>query len=460
MQKIFLGFILIVAIASSIPYLLDITNYDQINSNSESYIEEINDTQCQFRYKKIEDHLLLQNISIEKVAKDIYVFPEYQNLKCLGKVLEIISEPELNQASLVIGTNQKVFQYLRLGFYLLFSLVFLFLPKKDYLLYFIPFQVALFNVDRYLDFESYYFPLFAYSWLIMLSVFYLKYFEKNDNFLFFSPMILIPIFYIIHFLLKEEKVIIEIQILVILLLFSLLFLFIKIEKKDFFIFPMLLVVSFVMNFTSFTKPLKDVQPFRQHQNALSARTMFEDSLTFNTPLPVFGLKGKAPFEFPFLQLSSGFIQKIGIPEVYTLRPLAWVAYLLFVYFSYKVVLLFNNKNLASLVVIFILFHPTLYHYSNSYMIEFFPHIFGLLATIKFKENKQYISGMFLSLALLAKLTTGILYLLLLFILYLKRKEIIYTEVFLISMIVLIPNTIWNLFGCLLGRNFWIEMRFS
>ena len=445
MRKNLLGLFSLLAIISSIPNLLDVTNLHESNSNNESYIQEINNSPCQFRYKEVEDNLLINELLIEKVAKDIYVFPEYQNLKCLGKVLEVVSEPELNQASLVIGTNEKVFQYLRFGFYLLLTLVFLLLPKKNFLIYFIPFQIILLNVDRYLDFESYYFPLFVYSWLIVLSIYYFKYFEENDNFLLFSPMILIPSFYIIHFLLREEKVLIEIQILVILLLFSLLFLFIKFQNKDVFIFPMLLLVSFIMNFSSFTKPLKDVQPFRQHQNALSARTMFEDGLTFNTPLPVFGLAGKAPFEFPFLQLSSSIIQKIGIPEVYTLRPLAWVTYLLFIFFSYKVVLLFNSKNLASLVIIFILFHPTLYHYSNSYMIEFIPHVFGLLATIKFQENKKYISAIFLTMALLAKVTTGIVYLLLLLILYVKRKEIIFSEVALISTIIIIPNTIWNLF---------------
>lgn len=298
MRKNLFRLLSLLAIISSIPNLLYATNHNDSNVNNEYYIQTVNNSSCEFTYKEVEDHLLLEGLLIEKVAKDIYVFPEYQNLKCLGKVLELVSEPELDRISLVIGTNEKVFQYLRLGFYFLLALVFLFLPKKNFIFFFIPFQIIFFNIDRYFDFESYYFSTFIYSWLIMLLIYYFKYFEKSDNFLFFSPMILIPAFYLIHFLLKEEQVIILVQILVILFLFSLLFFFINYENKDIFIFPMLFFVSLIMNFNSFTKPLKDVQPFRQHQNAISARTMFQDGLTFNTPLPVFGLTGKAPFEFP------------------------------------------------------------------------------------------------------------------------------------------------------------------
>jgi hypothetical protein len=446
MRKNLIVLFSLLSIITSIPYLLDTVNFSGSSKNNELYIQEIDNSPCQYRYTEVENNLVKNGYSIEKVAKDIYVFPEFKNINCLGKVLEIVSEPEINQISLVIGTNEKVSQYLKFGLYFSFILILLLLPKKDFLSYFIPFQLIFFNIDRYLDFESYYFQLFIYSWLIMLLIYYFKFFQQNDSFLFFSPMILIPVFYVIHFLLRNEKVLIEVQVLVIVILFSILFIFIKYKNKDIFIFPMLFVVSLIMNFTSFTKPLKDVQPFRQNQNALSARTMFEDGLTINTPLPVFGLTGKLPFEFPFLQLLSGFFQKIGIPEIYTLRPLAWVAYLLFIFFTYKVVLLFNDKNLASLVVIFMLFHPTLYHYSNSYMIEFMPHVFGLLALIKFQEDKKHISAVFLTLSLLAKGTTGIVYLLLLLILYVKRKKYIFSEVFLISVIVLVPNIIWNLFA--------------
>ncbi len=446
MKKNFLGFLILLAISTSIPFLLDITNQIDANYELDSYINEVNNSSCEYKYRETENDILslFPQASIERVSKDIYVIPEFQNFKCLGKVIEINKDVNKNEISLVIGTNQKVFNYLSFGFYFLLFIFFLTVAKKNFPIYFALFQVILFNINTYLNFESYFFSLFIYSSLVVGIIYFFKYFQENDNFLYFSPLILIPSFFIIHFLFIDVKVPINNQILTIVFLLVVSFIFFK--DKNIFTFPLLISTSFVMNYLSFTKPIKDIHPFKQSQTALSARTMYEDGLTINTPLPVFGINGKLPFEFPLLQLISGTLQKVGIPEIYTLRPVSWIGYLLFLYLAFKTIDLFNDKRLASTAIIFILFHPTLYHYSNSYMIEFIPHIFGLFSLIKFKENKKYLSGIFLSICLLTKITTGIVYLFLLFVLYIKRNEIRYGEFVIIGSLVLIPNIIWNFFA--------------
>tara|TARA_X000000368_G_scaffold41010_1_gene29689 strand:- start:22805 stop:25108 length:2304 start_codon:yes stop_codon:yes gene_type:complete len=448
MKKNLLGLLILLAILSSIPFILDTITQNESTYDLKSYIGNVNNSSCEHRYREVESNILslFPEASIERVAQDIYVIPEYQNIKCLGKVVKIVSAIEKNEISIVIGTNEKVFNYVNIGSYFLLFLVFSVISKKNFPIYFIILQTILFNINTYLNFDSYFFSLFLYTTLFVSIIYFFKYFEDNDNFLFFSPIVLIPAFYIIHFSLIDVKIPIKNQILLTVFLFLLVIVFINFQNKNIFTYPLLILTSFIMNYLSFTKPIKDVHPFKQSQTALTARTMYQDGLTFNTPLPVFGIDAKLPFEFPFLQLISATFQKVGFPEVYTLRPVSWISYLIFLCLSYRVVQLFNNKSLASTAIIFILFHPTLYHYSNSYMIEFIPHIFGLLSVIKFKENKKYLSGIFLSMCLLAKITTGIVYLFLVFILYVKRKEIKYSEFILIGSVVLIPNIIWNFFS--------------
>lgn len=443
-EKKLLGFFIILVIFSSTPLILD--TITQNTYDYESYINDVNNSSCEYRYKEVESNILALSpqASIERVAQDIYVVPEYQNLKCLGKVLKVVSVTETNEIFIYIGKNEKVFNYINIGLYFFLFLVFSVIPKKNYIIYLILLQTLLFNINTYLNFEEYFFRLLIYTILIVSIIYFFKYFKENDNFLFFSPIVLIPAFYIIHFLNLDIKIPIENQILITTILFLFVIVFINFQNNYKLTYPLLILTSFVMNYHSFTKPIKDVHFFRQSQNALTARTMYQDGLTFISPLPVFGIDSKVPFEFPFLQFTSATFQKIGFQEIYTLRPISWISYLIFLFLSFKAVQLFNDKGLASTVIIFILFHPTLYHYSNSYMIEFIPHVFGLLATIKFQENKKNISAIFLTMALLAKLTTGIVYLLLLFILYVKRKEFIFKEFALISTIIIVPNIIWNL----------------
>ena len=50
--------------------------------------------------------------------------------------------------------------------------------------------------------------------------------------------------------------------------------------------------------------------------------MSQDYLSIFNPLPVFGVNSNVPMEVPFIQIISGAMQKIGINEIFTLRPVA------------------------------------------------------------------------------------------------------------------------------------------
>lgn len=216
----------------------------------------------------------------------------------------------------------------------------------------------------------------------------------------------------------------------------------KTNLKKLFYFSSL---SLIINFNSFLKLLNDAHGFRQNQNALSVRYMVENSISIINPLPVFGINSYVPFEFPFLQILSSILQNMKLSELLSLRPVAWVIYILFVYFAYLTINNLENKVFADIFVIYMVFHPLLYKYSNSYMIEFTPHLFGILSIYLLIKGRDVYSIIFLSFCLIAKVTSGVLYLIYWFLLKIFVLDDNYKSSFLKLSYALIPTLIWNLY---------------
>ena len=87
----------------------------------------------------------------------------------------------------------------------------------------------------------------------------------------------------------------------------------------------------------------------------------------------------------------------------------------------------------------------MYKFSNSYMIEFLPHLFGVLSLNLITNNKK-IAILFLCLSLLSKITTGVIYLFLFACIQIFRnKEPLTRAAFMLS-IAIIPNAIWNFYA--------------
>ena len=182
-----------------------------------------------------------------------------------------------------------------------------------------------------------------------------------------------------------------------------------------------LSASFCLNFESFKHPLIYNHAFRQTQNAISARYMAQNSLSLFNPLPHIGVNTKAPFELPLLQILSASLQKAGVSEVYALRPLSWIIFVIFnITLFFYVISITQNTSLGNFLLIVFTFHPLFLKYSNAFMIEFIPHIFGILSLIFLQTDKKKYSTIFLSLSLLAKITTGIIYFFIFFLFDLNK----------------------------------------
>ena len=125
--------------------------------------------------------------------------------------------------------------------------------------------------------------------------------------------------------------------------------------------------------------------------------------------------------FLFLQIISSTLQKIGFEERYTLRPVSWVIFLIFLYVFYKYLMENFNQNVSNSVFLLVFFHPLIFYNSNSYMIEFIPHVFGFWSLITYKKT-QNLSYFFLSISMISKVTTGVIYLLIFIYYFLIKKS--------------------------------------
>tara|TARA_B100000927_G_scaffold113045_1_gene91352 strand:- start:40392 stop:42119 length:1728 start_codon:yes stop_codon:yes gene_type:complete len=209
------------------------------------------------------------------------------------------------------------------------------------------------------------------------------------------------------------------------------------------------LATFVLNFQSFKAPLIYSHAFRQTQNAISSRYMADNNISVLNPLPHIGLSTNAPFEFPFLQILSSILQKFGVSEIFALRPLSWIIFIIFGLTVYFYVLSkTQNDKFGNYLLIVFTFHPLFYQYSNTFMIEFIPHIFGFAALKYFNDRNKKYSAIFLSLSLLSKITTGLVYFFLVFLVdysknsnkrlnfFLKRDQIFF------YLTTVVPILIW------------------
>lgn len=393
------------------------------------------------------DHIIDRfNLSTElpviEVSRDIYVIPEFSNLKCIGKVVDYVANEE--SVLLYVGTNPKVTNLVFIFSLFIFIFYSIFFRSINFqIINGFSFIVFLFSFT-YFYFPSFYFVnYFAVGFFVTSMAIYSNLRKNSFDLIEITIFIILPVFILFQF---KEKWFNWITILSLLLLLIFFFIQIKINKNYRFKFLSLLIFqSFILNLGSFLQPLRDAEHWRQNQNAFSAKIIGEEGINFLNPLPVFGLNSNLPMEFPLLQNLSGLLQIIGINESFTLRPVAWIIYVLFIYFNYKFLVNISNEKVAEVVSIFFVYTPIMYKFSNSYMIEFLPHLFGVIS-LNLIFNDKKLAPLFLSLSLLAKITTGVIYLFLFAcIQILRNKEKIIRAAYILS-IAIIPNIIWNIYA--------------
>ncbi len=409
---------------------------------SQNYAIETANHSC-FAKNSILNQLNESNkLDVLETGEGIYVIPEFSNLKCIGKVVDyVVNEDNI---LLYIGTNQKVTKLVfifSLFVYIFYSLIFKTLNFQ--VLNVLSFLVFLVSFLYFYLLPSMYLNYFVLGFFVISILVYSNLRKNNFDLIEISIFIILPIFGLLQF---KEKWLTWITILSLFLLLIFYFVQLKLEvNSELKFLSLLFFQSLILNLGSFLQPLRDFEHWRQNQNAFAAKTIGDEGINFLNPLPVFGISSNVPMELPILQNLSGLLQIIGLRENITLRPVAWLIYILFVYFCYKLIINISNKKVAEMVSIFFVYTPILYKFSNSYMIEFLPHLFGVLS-LNLILNDKKIAPILLSLSLLSKITTGVIYLFLFACIQIFRNKERLTKTARVLSIAVFPSIVWNIFA--------------
>jgi hypothetical protein len=426
-------------------FLIQNTQNHNLNEVPLSSQEEINSylsNNCIFESDELESKLNDNNQSFKKTTlyKDISVIPEFSNLKCLGSTTEVYYSQ--NDLILIKGVNKRLTNLV-----LLLSIpIFMYLTLRERKLWI--FSLTFFSCITFVSTVLFFFSDQDLLKIYLIFIFYLficiyLFLYKRLSTL---PVDVVSVIILPLFIYIQLSLFWLTNGWYFLLIYYLFYFFGRYRKTNsdrYFLF-LVSLLSFTVNYGSFLAPLRDAEHWRQNQNALSAVTMAENGLNIFNPLPLFGLDSLVPFEVPFMQLLSALMQKIGFSSVYTLRPVSWLIFILFLYVTYFFVKKMDDATLAQSIVLFLVLHPTIYKFSNSYMIEFIPHLFGIFSLLLLDRKSIYSSRFFITLSLLSKITTGVIYLFFWFIFYVYRQKEEVNKLLISIVVIFIPNIFWNI----------------
>ncbi len=143
-------------------------------------------------------------------------------------------------------------------------------------------------------------------------------------------------------------------------------------EKVFVFFCLLIVICVNLHFSSvgFSAALMDNHAFRQTQTAISAYYFLKEGFTLNYITPVFGAPWSIPLEFPTYQLIVATFSSLTTISLEAAGRLVSIMffYLTLIYL-YKILLLYFDKTLSVIPIIFLLVCPQYIYWSRTVMIE-------------------------------------------------------------------------------------------
>ena len=141
----------------------------------------------------VTSELTKNSINVSKTTySDVYLIPEYRNIECLGKVVNLYTSAD-NDSNVLIGYNQKAFKYLGFIFITIFFTIFIKFYKNSKEIYYPLLLILFFDLTfqffflyRYIESESE--KIYRINDLLFI---YLVYYLYKNN----SQKLFILIFY-------------------------------------------------------------------------------------------------------------------------------------------------------------------------------------------------------------------------------------------------------------------------
>lgn len=205
----------------------------------------------------------------------------------------------------------------------------------------------------------------------------------------------------------------------------------------------------LINIINLGNPILDEHAFRQTQTALTSYYIKQDGFKFSYETPVVGEPWSIPFEFPLYQLIVARLSKtFNYPLTNTGKLVSLLFTLLSCFPLFFLLKKLNiNKNAIFFSLMLFLSSPLYLFWSGTFMIEtlalFFTLNFLYFGVLIYKGNFQFLNFffyfVFLTLALLQKITTAIIPLFLLCLIFLilitKIKNVLVRKRLLIKLFI-------------------------
>ena len=382
--EIFLYFFIFVLFLIPLLLMNNLIFFDDYEVESNDTLEVSRLRTSDSCYKGSEENLMALDkvTNINTSYRDVYIFPEIENFKCIGKIVDLYIDED--KSEVIIGFNKKVFLYYYNSLIIFFTLVFFFLKpnyEKIYL-YFFTFLLG-------------YSVLYKYSYLNFNSIGSHPFEIKND-FLF-----LLIIFFFKNFKNNQIKSIVFIFYLFFHpSLFGILILFIFIankyslsnffmNKELFYSLPIIFAsIRFLGGLSDKTvelwasliqDPLTGFSIFPDLQISLTAMNCSDPSFSGNTFLYTgYFLECPVPFYNPLFQFFS-----ININLNLFLSLFSFLFLIIFT-IVYRFLLRYFSENRE--LVVFIILSPCvnfLFNYGN---LDIFTFAIGLFVMHKFQEK--------------------------------------------------------------------------
>lgn len=242
----------------------------------------------------------------------------------------------------------------------------------------------------------------------------------------------------------------------------------KYKKIVFLIFFLAVAIRFV----NITMPILEGTAMRQAQTAMIARNFYKEGINMLYPkADHFGSSaGYLVLEFPLMNtiVSFGYMLLGGVYE-WIARLLSILFFCAAAYFLFSITRKIFNKEIALWTLVVFGFSPLSIIFSRAFMPDF-EMLFLSLAALYFflnfymgdKYSNFWISGVFLSLALLIKPHSFYIFIPLLYLIWKKQKHKLFFNYrnWLYLIITMLPAILWYLHGSQMHSKFTQEQAYN
>lgn len=174
----------------------------------------------------------------------------------------------------------------------------------------------------------------------------------------------------------------------------------------------LLVISFLFQLTKIDVSLNENNSFRQSQTVMLVREFLRNGFDPSSPLPIFGMQSKVPFEFPIFQFLASIVASVSNSDpISSTRFVGVISFQMSAVLVYLLTCRWVNRKSAIFALVVFQFSPYGLQWGHSALMEFSAVAFvlgALYSTEKLIDSYVLHRKIIFSIIIISLLTLGAL----------------------------------------------------